>query len=35
VEAEEVEDAKEVEEEGSRELRRERRALLRRAFCRG
>jgi hypothetical protein len=35
VEAEEVEDAKEVEEEGSRELRREWKALSRRAFCRG
>jgi len=34
VEAEEVEEAKEVEEEGSRELRREGRALSRRTFYR-
>jgi hypothetical protein len=35
LEAEEVEEAKEVEEKGSRELRRDRRALSRRAFYRG
>jgi len=35
VEAEEVEEAKEVEEEGSRELRRERRGAVAPGFCRG